>query len=113
MLGDADYARLLRRLVALRKKHAAFFLKGRFIDNRGLVTAGDVRAFGIESRDDVRLLVNLWLPGTEPTTVVHTALRVDRPGLRFTPVYPEDLNVERDGSWLSLSWRGPVATLIV
>ena len=113
MLDDADYAELLRRLVAVRKKHPVFFLNGRFIDSRGLTTTGDLRVFGIEERGGDGLLVNVWLPGTEPGVPVETALRIDRPSLRPQCVYPDDLLVADEGGWLTLRWRGPVATLIV
>jgi len=113
MLDDTDYADLLHDLVAIRKKYASFFLNGRFIDCTDLVTSGVVRAFGIESRDDDRLLVNLWMPGAEPTTAVDVAVQVARPASRPVCVYPDNLDVVMDGSWLGFSWRGPIAAFIV
>jgi hypothetical protein len=113
MLGDAGYLALLRRLVATRKAYPNFFLKGRFIDSRGLTTTGSVRAFGIEQRDGEGLLINLWLSGAEPGAPVWARLGIGRPNPHPVRVLPDDLAISAEGGWLTLSWSGPIATLIV
>lgn len=111
-LDDEEFATLLAQLLAVRRAEKAYFLKGRFLDDAPLEYAKNgCRMWAIERSDGQGLLVNIWSPGTSVGQAAEAKLAVPRPGA-VRPVLPKDLSIREKGGWVTLSWTGPVATLV-
>lgn len=111
-LKNAEFAALVRDLVAVRKAEKAYFLRGRFTDTVGLKWTGDdVRCWGIHRPDDGGILVNFWARGRQVGQPAEASIRAPREGWKARGIYPKDLKISTDGRWLDLRWRGPIATV--
>jgi hypothetical protein len=111
---NKDWVWLITRLIAVRKAEPEYFLRGRFLDTVGVDCHGaDIRWWRID-RTDGRpgTLVNLWARGRDLKQPARADLHLPHRDWPLRPVYPEDLTIGRDGSWRTLQWTGPVATLI-
>ena len=99
-------------LVAVRKAHPDYFVRGVFRDCVGLEVSKGARGYLIEREDGGGRLINLWAPGTEPGVHAQASLRLPGGPLSAKPVFPSDLAMSTDGSWIHLAWTGPVATVL-
>ena len=112
-LSRPDWVRLLKRLVEVRKAEPAYFLQGRFRDTVGIEVSGrQVRGWRIDRRGAPGTLVNIWAKGRDVSAHAAASVKLPEPDWPVRAVYPEDLSIEKDGSWLTLEWTGPIATLV-
>ncbi len=109
-LDEPAFANLVQELVAVRKAHPEYFLRGVFRHNVGIETSVKIRVFVIHSENGI--LVNLWSPGLEPNQRADASIKILGIDWPPQPVYPSDLSIQTNGSWWEVSWTGPVATMI-
>jgi hypothetical protein len=112
-LNEPDFAGLLRKLVALRKKEPDYFLRGRFMDNVGLTVAGrDIKLWRIDRRDKPGMLVNFWGRGRNLTDSCEVRIVIPKGLTKFRKAFPAGLKADRAGEWLHLAWTGALATVV-
>lgn len=111
-LEDPEFSIFLSEFLTVRRAHPEYLQHGIFRDNVGIETTGGIRACLLERVDNNGVLINLWLPGADRTNQSRTFLKNPRPGWKKHLLYPTDLEVVEDGIWLTLSWSGPVASVI-
>ena len=111
-LNDPDWVRLLKELVQVRKDEPAYFLRGLFRDTVGIEVAGQqVRGWRIDRRDAPGTLVNIWAVGRDLKDKATASVNLVRADWPARAVYPDDLSIKKNGSWLELKWTGPIATI--
>lgn len=112
-LSDPQFVWLLKRLVQVRKDEATYFLRGVFRDTVGVEASGDaVRWWRIDRREGRGVLVNLWARGHDLKDASEATVRLPESSWPVRAVYPEDLQITKEGSMWRCRWTGPIATLM-
>ncbi len=111
-LDDPQFAALVKQLVAVRKAHPEFFLRGTFRDCVGVEASAGTRVFLIKGPND-GVVVNVWVPGLALNGKASASIRMKQDEGAAKPVYPGDLHIRGNGDWLDLTWTGPVASLVM
>ena len=111
-LDDASIAAMASELIAVRKAYPEYFAGGVFRDSAGLEISQGARGYLIERQDGGAGLVNVWVPGAAPGARSRASIRLMDCMGPAKPAFPSDLTIGTDGSWLELTWQGPVATLV-
>lgn len=111
--SDAQYKTLLRKFIDVRNRESDYFLRGRFMDTVGLKVAGrDIKYWRIDRADGGGMLVDFWGRGRVLTDTCEAFIKLPD-GMRVARlVYPFNLDDKNEGSWLRLTWTGPVATMV-
>jgi hypothetical protein len=111
-LSDPDWVRLLKALVRVRKAEPAYFLRGRFRDTVGVEATGEhIRCWRIDRDEGPGTLVNVWARGRDLASRAEASVRLPEPDWPARAVYPDDLTLTCDGTWIRMKWTGPIATL--
>ena len=112
-LEDPVFFALLREMVAFRKRHAAFYLNGVFLDDAGMRTEAAIKACAIHSPARGELLVLLWRKGASAETTGDTVLTLPAGAEQAAGVFPAACEAQplSQGVW-HVRFQGPVAALV-
>ena len=108
-LQDSAFAAFLGDMIRLRRHYPQFYLTGRFMDTAGLQTDRSTRCAGLLSQDGSQTAVGLWRRGSGLTDASCTWLRLPAGSGAPECIYPADGSIRADGSWLEVSFTGPLA----
>lgn len=114
-IADSDYAALITQLVAVRKKYPEIYLRGSFMDNKGIDSDKYSRCGSIISEDGSEMMLSVWKQGADYKSVRNnSAIRLPDGWKVAQTVFPTEAVISEIGSGIyKMEYNGSVAAVLL